>query len=71
MIELNSGVADFRRVVSAVRMNIQDFATRTYHERLFSHEAASIFEEYQGEVDVLLASTAQTAFTRYPRHSTA
>jgi hypothetical protein len=58
---------DAQRVVSAVRAQIQDFATRIYHERLFSHEAETIFQTYQAQVDSLLAGTASRAFERLPQ----
>jgi hypothetical protein len=53
-------------ILSAVRAQVQQFATRIYHEKLFSHQAETIFAQYQGEVDARLAVTAQTAFDRLP-----
>jgi AbiTii len=56
-----------RNIVSSVRGQIQEFATRIYHERLFSAQAETIFEQYRNEVDLLLASTAERAFVRLPQ----
>jgi hypothetical protein len=56
-----------RKVVSAVRGQIQEFATRVYHEGLFSQQAEAIFSKYQDDVDALLADKAQTAFVRLPQ----
>jgi hypothetical protein len=53
-------------ILSAVRAQVQQFATRIYHEKLFSHQAETIFAQYQREVDARLAATAQTAFDRLP-----
>jgi hypothetical protein len=55
-----------RKIVSAVRAQIQEFATSVYHEQLFSHQAETIFQQYQREVDALLASTASSAFAKLP-----
>jgi AbiTii len=67
LTNLHHSALPFRRILSAVRAHIQNFAPRTYYEKLFSHQAESIFEKYQSEVDALLAATAQTAFTRLPQ----
>jgi hypothetical protein len=56
-----------QRIVFAVRAQIQEVATRIYHESIFSHQAGTIFTQYQSEVDALLAVTAKTAFTRLPQ----
>ena len=56
-----------RHIVSSVRGQIQEFATRIYHERLFSGQAERIFEQYRQDVDLLLASTAERAFVRLPQ----
>lgn len=67
LTELNASASKFRRIISAVRTHIQDFATRVYYEQLFSHQAGTIFEQYQREVDAALSTTAKTAFTRLPQ----
>jgi hypothetical protein len=46
---------------------VQEFATRIYYEKLFSHQAETIFVQYQNEVDTLLSITAKTAFARLPQ----
>jgi hypothetical protein len=43
--ELTNNMMYTQRILSAVRAQIHDFATRIYHERLFSHQAESIFEQ--------------------------
>jgi hypothetical protein len=53
-------------ILSAVRAQVQEFATRTYHEKFFSQQAETIFSQYQSEVDTLLSATARTAFDRLP-----
>jgi hypothetical protein len=64
--EITPNITNAARVISAVRAQIQDFATRIYHERLFSHQSESIFQAYQEQLDALLAGTARTAFERLP-----
>ena len=56
-----------RNVVASVRAQIQEFATRIYHERLFSAQSETIFEQYRKDIDVLLANTAERAFVRLPQ----
>lgn len=56
-----------KRIVSAVRGEIQSFATRVCHEHLFSGQAETIFETYKTEVDALLLSKAGIAFDRMPK----
>ena len=56
-----------QRVLLVVRARIQEFATRTYYEQMFSGQAETIFSQYQNDVDVLLAVTAKTAFRRSPQ----
>jgi hypothetical protein len=53
--------------LSKVRTQIQEYATRIYCEQLFSHQAQTIFTQYQNEVDALLADKAKTAFNRLPQ----
>jgi hypothetical protein len=64
--EITAKMLYARRIVSAVRAQIQDFATHVYHERLFSHQAETIFQLYQEQVDALLAATAGSAFEKLP-----
>ncbi len=64
--EITTRTVTTKRIVSAVRALIQDFATRVYHEQLFSAQAASIFETYQSKVDALLSATAANAFGKMP-----
>jgi hypothetical protein len=56
-----------RKILSSVRAQVQEFATRVYHEKLFSHQAETIFSQYQSEVDALLSKAAQKAFVRLPQ----
>jgi hypothetical protein len=64
--KITSVMASSQRVLFAVRAHIQEFAVRVYYEKLFSHQAGTIFTQYQDEVDALLAGTAETAFKRLP-----
>jgi hypothetical protein len=64
---ITSTIMTSQRIVFAVRAQIQEVATRIYHESIFSHQAGTIFTQYQSEVDALLAVTAKTAFTRLPQ----
>jgi hypothetical protein len=56
-----------QRILSAVRGQTQEFATSVYYEKLFSHQAGTIFTQYQDEVDTLLATKAKAAFNRLPQ----
>lgn len=53
--------------MSAVCSQIQEFATHVYHEKLFSHQALTIFESYQAQEGALLSAAAGTAFQRLPQ----
>jgi hypothetical protein len=64
---LTANLIAARKIISAVRAQVQEFATRIYYEHLFSQQAQTIFEQYKTLVDALLAATAQTAFTRLPQ----
>jgi hypothetical protein len=64
--EITTKMLHARKIVSAVRAQIQDLATRVYHEQLFSHHAETIFQQYQQSVDALLSSTASSAFGKLP-----
>jgi hypothetical protein len=65
--QITTTIMTSQRIVFAVRAQIQEVATRIYHESIFSHQAGTIFTLYQSEVDALLAVTAKTAFTRLPQ----
>jgi hypothetical protein len=65
--KVNNSILISKRIVSAVRGQIQEFATRVYYEQLFSHQAGTIFESYQAQVDALLSAAAGTAFQRLPQ----
>jgi AbiTii len=65
--KLTNTICAARRILSAVRAQVQEFATRIYYEKLFSHQAETIFVQYQNEVDTLLSITAKTAFARLPQ----
>jgi len=66
-IEITNNIVIAKRIISAVRSQIQEFATRVCHEKLFSHQAGAIFESYQAQVDALLSAAAGTAFQRLPQ----
>src|SRR5208337_47630 len=66
-LEITNKLLMSKRIVSAVRGQIQQFATRVYHEHLFSAQARTIFETYQEQVDSLLSATAGIAFDRMPK----
>jgi len=64
--EVTSKMLHARKIMSAVRAQIQEFATRIYCERIFSHQAETIFQQYQEQVDVALAAMAGGAFEKLP-----
>ena len=59
-------VTSSRIVPLVVRALIQQFATRVYHERIFSGQAENNFNNYQERVDILLSSTGDAAFAKMP-----
>ena len=65
--EVTNKMLKARVITSAVRAQVQAFAARIYYESLFSHQARSIFEEYQTDVDAILAAKAAKAFERLPQ----
>jgi hypothetical protein len=65
--EIMNTMTASQRILSAVRGQIQEFATSVYYEKLFSHQVGTIFTQYQDEVDTLLAAKAKAAFNRLPQ----
>jgi uncharacterized protein YukE len=55
-----------QKIISAIKAQILIFASRTRAETQFFETSRSIFDEYQGEVDKILAAQAGQAFERFP-----
>jgi uncharacterized protein YukE len=64
--EWATAIAPMQRIISAIKAQILIFASRTRAEIQFSETSRSIFDEYQGEVDTILAAQAGQAFERFP-----
>ena len=64
---ITNSITFTKRIVSAVRGEIQSFATKVYHEHLFIGQAETIFESYKAEIDALLLAKAGIAFDRMPK----
>jgi uncharacterized protein YukE len=64
--EWASAIAPMHRIISAVKAQILIFASRARAEIQFFETSRSIFDEYQGEVDRILAAQAGQAFDRFP-----
>lgn len=61
-----TAIAPMQRIISAIRGQILIFASRTHAELQFFETSRSIFEEYQEDVDQILAAKAGQAFDRFP-----
>jgi uncharacterized protein YukE len=64
--EWAKAIAPMQKVISAIKARILIFASRTRAEIQFSETSRSIFDEYQREVDGILAIQAGQAFERFP-----
>lgn len=64
--EWATAISPMQKVISAIKAQILIFASRTRAEIQFSETSRSIFDEYQGEVDQVLAAQAGQAFERFP-----
>jgi uncharacterized protein YukE len=64
--EWATAISPMQKVISAIKAQILIFASRTRAEIQFSETSRSIFDEYQSEVDKILATQAGQAFERFP-----
>jgi hypothetical protein len=64
--KLANNIATYKRIRSKVIATIQDFASNTYYEKLFSRKAGDIFAQYSERIDILLADKVGEIVTMLP-----
>jgi len=64
--EWAASISPMQKIISALKAQILIFVSRTRAEIQFSETSRSIFDEYQREVDRILAAEAGQAFERFP-----